>query len=302
MSVPVRHYFAYLRPRTFVPTFLLALTGYAASPARPSSLVAVAADLVLLFLVYSVLLWGGANAFNSSQDRDEGPVNLLPNPPPIPPRLALFGVATNVVAVAFAALRGPRAAALVACAVVVSIFYSLRGAPWRRGKEIGVVDNVINAAGSGFAAIALGYLFTPAPIDGRILFLAAAFTIAIFGGVPTSQIFQLDPRDTYASARNYASLLGPKTTLRVGALLFVVHVVLLLVMGWPPRGGGSALVAALLGGWALLALGASVHSWWWARAPFRDPYRRMTRQLGMMMTSQTLFTIAAWIATQSSRS
>lgn len=300
MSAPVGHYWAYLRPRTFVPTFLLALTGYAASPARPSSLVAVAVDLLLLFLVYSVLLWGGANAFNSSQDRDEGPVNLLPNPPPIPPRLASFGIAANVLAIALAASRGARPAALVACAVVVSIFYSLRGAPWRRGKEIGVVDNAINATGSGFAAIMLGYLFTPAPVDARILFLAAAFTIAIFGGVPTSQIFQLDPRDTYASARNYASLLGPKTTLRVGALLFVVHVGFVLVMGWPAPGG--ALVAVLLGGWGLLALVASAHSWWWAREPFRDPYRRMTRQLGMMMTSQTLFTIAAWIATQSSRS
>ena len=300
MSSPARHYLAFLRPRTFVPTFLLALTGYAASPARPSALGAVAADLVLLFLVYSVLLWGGANAFNSSQDRDEGPVNLLPNPPPIPPRLALFGVAMNVLAVPFAALRGARPAALVACAVVVSIFYSLRGAPWRRGKEIGVVDNAINATGSGFVAIMLGYLFTPAPVDARILLLAAAFTIAIFGGVPTSQIFQLDPRDTYASARNYASLLGAKTTLRVGALLFVAHVAFVLVMGWPAP--ARAPVAALLGGWAILALVASVHSWWWAREPFRDPYRRMTRQLGMMMTSQTLFTIAAWIATQSNRS
>jgi hypothetical protein len=300
MKAPLAHYLAYLRPRTFVPTFLLALTGYAASPARPASALGCVADLALLFLVHSVLLWGGANAFNSSQDRDEGPVNLLPDPPPLPPRLAEFGLAANLLAIPLAALRGWRPAVILGFGVVVSTYYSWRGAPWRRGKEVGVVDNTINAMGSGFGAIALGYTFTPAPADARIVFLAVAFTIAIFGGVPTSQIFQLTPKDTYATARNYASLLGPRTTLRVGAVLFLAHVTLVLAVGWPaPRDAASV---ALLGGWAALAIAASGYSWRWSREPFKDPYRRMTRQLGMMMTSQTLFTIAAWLATRSARS
>jgi len=300
MGAPISHYLAYLRPRTFVPTFFLALTGYAASPARPESAFECAVDLVLLLVVYSVLLWGGANAFNSSQDRDEGPVNLLPDPPPRPPQLAAFGLALTVIAVPIAALRGLRPAMIVALCVPVSVYYSWRGAPWRRGKEIGVIDNLINASGSGLAAIALGYSFTPAPFDARIAFVAAAFTIAIFGGVPTSQIFQLEPRDTYATARNYASLLGPRTTLRVGAILLVAHVVLLVAGGWPAPDG--AVGVTLLVGWAAIAMVAAAHSWHWAREPLKDPYRRMTRQLGMMMTSQTLFTIAAWLATRSTRS
>ena len=118
--------------------------------------------------------------------------------------------------------------------------------------------------------------------------------------MPTSQIFQLSPRDTYATARNYAALLGPRVTLRVGAILFLVHVVLVVAGGWPAPHG--AVLIALLGGWCALAFVASGHSWRWSRAPFADPYRRMTRQLGMMMTSQTLFTIAAWLATRSTGS
>ena len=287
-------YVIYLRPLTFVPTFFLALTGYAASPSRPA---AVLPDLALLFVVQSVLLWGGANAFNSAEDLDEGPVNLLPHPPPVPPHLAAFGLAANGLAIALAALRGPRPAAIVLTASIVSVYYSWRGAPWRRGKEIGVIDNVVNGFGAGLGSILLGYTFTPAPLDARIVLVGLAFTLATFGGCPTSQIFQLSPRDTYATARNYTSLLGPSTTLRLGALLFFAHIVAVLVVT-SPLGRVGVGSGVLLAGWALLALAGSAQALAWSRAPFDRPYLRMTRQFGTMMASPTLWTAWAWVATR----
>lgn len=293
MSARASHYWAHLRPRTFLPTFLLALTGYAASPGRPAEARAIAADLALLFVVHSVLLWGGANAFNSAQDGDEGPINLLPNPPPVPPHLSAFGLVAQIAGVLLASLRGVRPALIAAAFLVCSTFYSWRGRRHRRGKEIGGVDNVINAGGSGAGAILLGYVLTPVALDMHILFVAFAFTVATFGGVPTSQIFQLAPHQRYADARNYAALLGAPATLRVGAALFLLHVVLLGAAGEP-----EAPVACVLWiGWAALALMASAHSWSWSRTPFVEPYRRMTRQLTMMMASQTLWTAQAWIQT-----
>jgi 4-hydroxybenzoate polyprenyltransferase len=290
MRSRILHYLAYLRPLSFAPTFLLALTGYAVSPARPSEAIAIALDLGLLFLVHSVFLWGGANAFNSSQDRDTEPVNLLPSPPPMPKHLAAFGLLANGAAIALAATRGALAVLVVTAGVVASTFYSWKHGHFRRGKEIGVVDNLINAAGSGAGAILLGYAFTPAPLDRHVVVVALAFTVATFGGVPTSQIFQLRPEDRYQDARNYASLLGAKTTLRVGALLFIVHVVLVLALGRPAGGVGLALWL----GWALFALAGSAHSLRWSRAPFQRPYHQMTRQLALMMASQTLWTGYAW--------
>lgn len=289
MSAPISHYVAYMRPRTFVPTFLLAFTGYAVSPMRPSSVAACAIDLALLFVVYSVLLWGGANAFNSAEDRDDGPVNLLPNPPPLPARLGAFGIAMTLFAVALAALRGPRPAAIVGVAVVLSIYYSWRGGPFRRGKEVAIVDNVINATGCGLMAILLGYSFTPAPFDARVLWIALAFTVGIYGGVPTAQIFQLSPKDTYATARNTTALIGARATLLAGGALFLVHLALLLLEGWPRPG-------VLVIGWAVLVVGATVHSWEWSRHPFDRPYERMTRQMGMLMTSQVLWSLAAFLS------
>ena len=247
----------------------------------------------MLFAVQSVLLWGGANAFNSSQDRDSGPVNLLPSPPPMPEHLAAFGLFANGAAIVLAATRGLWAALIVTAGVAASTFYSWQSGHWRRGKEIGVVDNLINAAGSGAGSILLGYAFTNAPLGWHVVLIAAAFTVATFGGAPTSQIFQLRPQDRYVDARNYTSLLGAKTTLRLGALLFGAHVALVAALGLP----AGAVEVALWLGWAALALAASAHSWLWSKSPFVEPYQKMTRQFAMIMTSQTLWTGYAWYAT-----
>src|SRR5438045_3666498 len=139
--------FAYTRPRSVPVTMVMALTGWLASPGHARNVSAIATDVLFLIVVHSVLLWGGTNAFNSAEDRDEGPVNLLPDPPPRPPHLGSFGLALMVAAVAAAGLRGARCAILAALAVVLSVFYSWRGAPWRRGKEIPGIDNLINAGG-----------------------------------------------------------------------------------------------------------------------------------------------------------
>lgn len=291
---PIRHYLAYMRPRTIPVTFLAAFTGYAASPARPSRAASVLSDLALLLVIHSVLLWGGTNAFNSSQDRDDGPVNLLANPPPLPPGLAAFGLASKVVAIGAASLVDERAGLLVAGATGLSIFYSAKTRWWRRGKEIGVVDNLINAFGCGFGSILLGYVFTPAPLTATIFAVAIFFTLAIFGGIPTAQIFQLRPDDTYAHARNYASLLGAPRTLRVGTMFFGAHLAAGLAVTLAAVAPSSIGAVVWLGGWAGLVAAGAVHSWCWARAPFSKPYARMLRQLTLLMASQVCWTVAAW--------
>lgn len=96
-------YVAYTRPRSIPVTLAMALTGWLAAPVHAH----VVTDLAFLAIVYSVLLWGGTNAFNSAEDRDTGPVNLMPDPPPRPPHLHAFGLALMVVAIAAAALRSP---------------------------------------------------------------------------------------------------------------------------------------------------------------------------------------------------
>src|SRR5258708_5585622 len=141
MSRPI-DYLAYTRPLSIPVTLVMVMTGWLASPSHARTFAGVARDVGLLVVVYSVLLWGGWNAFNSAEDRDEGPVTLLPNPPPLPPRLGVFGMGMKLAGVLASAVFGLRCMALAALATLVSVFYSWRGAPWRRGKEIPGVDNL----------------------------------------------------------------------------------------------------------------------------------------------------------------
>ena len=269
-------YIAYTRPRTLPFTFVLVLTGYVLAPVHPSW----GLDLLFLFIVYSVLGWGGTSAFNSAEDRDEGPVNMLPNPPPRPAHLGAFGIACGVLSVVVTLVWPGKLRVLpfVALAGLLSIAYSYRGGPFRRLKEIGIVDNVTNALGCGPIAIAIGW-GVAAPFDHQLFVVAAGFFLAFFGGYTTTQIFQLREDDTYATARNYTSLLGAPLALRLSALVFVAHVLVLLAthahLAYAP--------------WVILVLIAAVHALRWARAPHDDPYRRMQIQLTLMMTSQACF-------------
>jgi hypothetical protein len=270
-------YVAYTRPRSIPVTLAMALTGWFAAPAHAR----VVADLAFLAIVYSSLLWGGTNAFNSAEDLDTGPVNLMPYPPPRPPYLGAFGLALMCAAIAAAALRGTTAILLVAAAVALSLYYSWRGAPWRRGKDVAGVDNLINALGCGLGSFALGWVTTGAPLSTTPIYLGLTWTVCLFGGMPTAQIFQLQPGER---ATSWTSLLGAGRTLRLGAVLFAMNLALLAPVS-------HLDVATIV--WAIGVVAAIIHSAWWSRTPFVAPYRRMLRQMTLLTAAQLAWAIGS---------
>ena len=140
----------------------------------------------------------------------------------------------------------------------LSIAYSWRSGPFRRLKEIGGADNVTNALGSGPIALAIGWS-ARAPLDDRFAPYAIGFFLALFGGFTTTQIFQLHPTDTYATARNYTALVGAPRALRIGALAFVIHVfVLVFAVGSVAHAHGASAFA--FASWAVLVVFAAAHS------------------------------------------
>jgi hypothetical protein len=236
----------------------------------------VLVDLAYLLVVHSILLWGGTNAFNSAEDRDTGPVNLLPDPPPLPRHLHTFGLGLMLAAIAGSAVLGDvRCVALVSIASVLSVFYSWRGGPWPRGKDIPGVDNLINAGGCGVGSFLLGWCVTGAPLSATALYLSAAWTLCLFGGMPTAQIFQLTPDDH--TTRNWTAWLGAGRTLRLGSALFALHFLLIARVS-------HVSISTVL--WGAGVVGAIVHSAWWSRSPFTQPYARMLRQMTMLTTAQ----------------
>ncbi len=294
------HYVAYLRPRAFVPCWLCTLTGYALSPSRPESALEQLGDLAWLFSTYSVLLWGGTNALNSSQDRDEGPVNMLPNPPPLPPYLGLFGLAVMGLGIGLSALKGPRAVGLALVAVFLSIYYSVKlPGLGRRGKEVPGVDILINSIGFGLHAVLLGYSATPAPWALDVFWVGSAISVMCWGGIPTSQVFQLKPEDTVGTAHNFSAWLGPRRVLLLGPVFFMAHLVLLglYTVLRQPEILRQPVPLVLWLGWLAALTAAALHSLWWARSPFQHSYQRMLRHMLFVLAGQTCWTAAAWVET-----
>jgi hypothetical protein len=273
---------AYTRPRSVPVTLAMAVTGWLASPSHPRTAAEIAADVAFLAIVHSVLLWGGTNAFNSDQDQDTGPVNLMPDPPPRPPGLGVFGLVLMGLSVPAAALRGPACAALAATACGLSIFYSWRGAPWRRGKEIPGIDNAINALGCGAGSFGFGWCTTGEPVTPLAVYLALAWSVCLFGGMPTAQIFQLRPGEGVSTARNWTAWLGAPATLRLGAALFLLHFCLLAPLAAP---------TATTWIWGAGILAGAVHSAWWSRDPWTAPYDRMLRQMTLLTGAQLAWAI-----------
>lgn len=290
----MKSYFLHTRPQSFLVTFFAAVTGYAISPEKPIMYVDIAMDLLLLFFIFSILLWGGTNAFNSGQDGNEGALTLLPNPPLVPKYLSAFGLSLMGLALIFTYFISLRLMLLTLLGVLLSVFYSYKNSFFKRGKDIPVIDMLINTVGFGLCSILFGFMMTSAPVTPQILLIGIGFTFTYLGGMPTSQIFQL--KEQAVTNQNYTSLLGVSGVLKLGAFFFILHVIFI---GFAYTDlsflRGNFIALTCWAGWIILVLISSIHSYWWSKEPFKNSYKRMNRQMIMMMSSQTLWTIYAWI-------
>lgn len=283
-------YLIHMRPKTFLPSFVFVATGYALNPNKE----AWPTDLLALFLIYSVLLFGGTCALNTHVDRDAGPLNFLDNPPPRPRWLGHFGMVCMLLGCAMAAVYG---AYPLGCAVVALIFsyaYSgrLPGLKWR-GKEVGGVDLFLDAAGCGVIGVVLGATISGVEPSARTWIIGWLFTLTVGGSYAATQIFQLKPHDTYATARNFSSLLGAALALRVGAFMLLVGfagVAILLV-----RESFSMLPTALYGVFSALFLWGIIQCLRWSRAPFTDATPQFKSVIFTLLGARLFWIAAEWV-------
>lgn len=293
-------YIQHLRPKGFLPSFLFTLPGYAMAPNKPD-IAGQIADCALLFCIYSLCLMGGACAINTAEDKDANqPLTYLPNPPPIPHFLGLFGLGVMAVGLALATLRGPTPTALAALSIALSWLYSgrLPFTRWR-GKEIGGVDNAISSIGCGGIAILLGYTMRGAEINGFITIQAALFTLFMAASYAASQLYQLPPNASYASARNFATLLGSVRALIFGGCILLLCAPLsLYLLCLQHKGTPSILLPQLLGIVFLIAyVGGALQLFFWSRTPNTERSARFYRLVGTLLSGRICFIAAAWYLT-----
>ena len=283
-------YFIHMRPKTFLPSFVFVLTGYALNPHK----VAWPTDLLALFLIYSVLLFGGTCALNTHVDRDAGPLNFLDNPPPRPKWLGHFGVVCMLLGCVMAAFYG---AYPLGCAIVALIFsyaYSGRvpGIKWR-GKEVGGVDLFLDATGCGVIGVILGATISGVGPSARTWMMGWLFTLTVAGSYAATQIFQLRPNDTYATARNFSSLLGASLALRIGALMLLAGYAGVVFLLW--QESFSVIPTVLYGFFSALFLWGIIQCLRWSRAPFTDATPQFKSVIFTLLGARLFWIAAEWL-------
>jgi 1,4-dihydroxy-2-naphthoate octaprenyltransferase len=206
----------------------------------------------LTFVAFHVFLYGGATAFNSAYDRDEGPVGGLEHPPPVSRALLPFSLVVQAIGWALVATVNLPLFALYGAFVLLSLAYS-HPLVRLKGKPLGSLVTV--AFGQGTLAFLAGWAAArgdlTAALSGWSLLAAVAATLTVAGLYPLTQIFQVE-EDTARGDRTLAVAWGPR---RCFLLALVGQTTGGLAMATAAGARFGLLDAVLVGGGTLIQTG-----------------------------------------------
>jgi 1,4-dihydroxy-2-naphthoate octaprenyltransferase len=204
----------------------------------------VRADFWLGFAVFHVFLYGGATAYNSYYDRDQGPIGGRSIPPPVTDGLLGFSLRVQVVGAALAAAVNRTFLAIYLTMLVMGIAYSH---PRVRLKARPLVGLATVALGQGVLACLGGW--ASAGVDLRAIdpvgwVGVAAAALVTVGFYPITQAYQIE-EDRARGDITFAVWAGPRRAFVFAIAVQTMGAVLL----------GIAIADRLGLAWAALALG-----------------------------------------------
>ncbi len=230
----------------------------------------------LAFAIVHVCLYGGATAFNSYFDRDEGPVGGLASPPRVRPELFIFSASLQALGLVLAPFVGIDFWAICAAMIVLSIGYShpmvrWKARPWSSLLVVSIGQGVLGfdlgvlASGTG-----MRYLQHPDLILG-----AVTATLVTTGLYPLTQVYQID-EDRKRGDRTFAVAFGARGCYRLSLSLLALAGVCAVV-----------LFVREFGAWQAALVGVVVTAAWvrillWSRrieSAGKDPVGTMRRTM-----------------------
>lgn len=230
----------------------------------------------LAFAIVHICLYGGATAFNSYFDRDEGPVGGLAHPPVARPELLAFSVALQAAGLVLAVWIGVEFVAICAAMILLSTGYShplvrWKSRPWRSLLVVSIGQGVL---GFDLGVLASGtdarYLQNPQLVLGAI-----TTTLVTTGLYPLTQIYQID-EDRGRGDRTFAVAFGAKGCYRLSlSLLGLAGICAMILFAWQFGSWQAALVGVVVtAAWVRIAL--------WSRqleSTTKDPVATMRRTM-----------------------
>lgn len=168
--------------------------------------------LLLAFVALHLFLYGGATAFNSYYDRDQGPVGGLERPPSVVPALLPFSLAVKATGALLAALVNGSFLAIYLTFAALSFAYShpavrLKAHPLASLAVVAIGQGVLAFLGAWAAARGefASALTSPAGLLGIL-----AATGIVLGFYPLTQLYQVD-EDRARGDRTIAVAWGSRT-------------------------------------------------------------------------------------------
>jgi 1,4-dihydroxy-2-naphthoate octaprenyltransferase len=199
---------------------------------------------LLAFVLVHAFLYGGATAFNSAYDRDEGPVGGLERPPAVSRALLPFSVGLLVLGGLLSGLVGFSLALLYAAILLFAVGYSHPLTRWKAGPWTSLATIFL---GQGVLGFATGWAAAGAPLERLLghegVLGALAASLVVTGFYPLSQLFQIE-EDRARGDRTLTVAWGPDRCFIVAEGVLLLGGLAILGLILPRYGLAEAALAA----------------------------------------------------------
>ncbi|MBK9301341.1 MAG: UbiA prenyltransferase family protein [Bacteroidetes bacterium] len=182
----------------------------------------------LLFFILHFFVYPASNAYNSTQDRDEGSVGLIKNPLPIHNNLLMVTYVFDVLAILLAVWINGQTAILIAVYILASRLYSYRKIRLKQYPIIGFLTVFICQGALLFFIVQSAFnpdLCLHASFSNTLL---PAFITSLFIGsmYPLSQIYQHE-QDKRDGVKTISAMLGYRNTFLFSGVQFLLASILI---------------------------------------------------------------------------
>lgn len=176
------------------------------------------------FLNVHVLLFGGATAYNSWWDKDDGPIGGLKSPPKMNRWMWPVSMGMQYAGLLWAISIGWYYAIIYAISM---LFFWLYSSPVFRWKGKPILSLVAIGVSTGTNSFLLGFIAASAPSIGMFhVIIAVGVALVLLSLYPVSQVFQTG-EDAERGDQTFAVKFGLKGVKRLFTILFPVGVILI---------------------------------------------------------------------------
>ncbi|PKD42802.1 UbiA family prenyltransferase [Rhodohalobacter barkolensis] len=152
------------------------------------------------FLNVHLLLFGGATAFNSFWDKDEGPIGGLKNPPKMTDWMRTASLTMMGLGWFWSALFGVFYFIIYGVSLLLFWLYSSPLARWKSHPQLSLLAIAVS---TGLNSVFLGAIAAGGNITGPVIISAVGASLILLSLYPVSQIYQIE-QDKKRGDRTFA--------------------------------------------------------------------------------------------------